>query len=161
MSSDDHTSNRPGAVTRKVLRGFEPDRVAALRTDQGMSRSDLARIAGVSTYTVYRWEKGQATPQVSTLVSAARALDVPIDDLVRVPRDERFPGDWRILRGLMQPELGKLAGVSTMDVSRIERGEITLTDELAHKLAITLGMDVDEYRECYERSRIRPPGVQA
>ncbi|WP_084423784.1 helix-turn-helix domain-containing protein [Rhodococcoides kyotonense] len=149
------------AVSRRVLRGFAPARLTAARESKGMSRADLARKAGVGGATVQQWETGTRSPQVDTLALVAKTLGLSVGHFVDVPRVERFPGDWRVLQGLTQPQLGSLVGISTSMVARIERGEVKLTDENARRLASALQIDVHELIQCYERARDRPAGVPA
>lgn len=155
------SNERNATVSRRVLRGFDPARLTSLRESKGMSRADLARKAGLGGATVQQWETGTRSPQVDTLALVAKTLDVPIGDLVDVPRDRRFPGDWRVLLGLTQPQLGQQVGISTSMIARIERGEVKLTDENARRLATALDIGIDELVRSYERARDRPAGVQA
>ncbi|OZE93542.1 helix-turn-helix domain-containing protein [Rhodococcus sp. 14-2470-1a] len=155
------SNERNATVSRRVLRGFDPARLTSLREQKGMSRADLARKAGLGGATVQQWEAGTRSPQVDTLALVAKTLDLPMSALVEVPRDQRFPGDWRVLLGLTQPQLGQQVGISTSMVARIERGEVKLTDENARRLALALEIDVDELVRSFERARDRPAGVQA
>ncbi|MBY6382579.1 MULTISPECIES: helix-turn-helix domain-containing protein [Rhodococcus] len=158
VSSD---AERNFAVSRRVLRGFDPTRLIQARKDKGMSRADMARLAGLNGATVQRWESGSRSPQVDTLSLVAKALQMSISDFVDVPEGERFPGDWRVLRGLTQPQLGKLAGISTSEVGRIERGEVPLTDASAKALSRQLEISIEELRASHERARNRPAGTPA
>lgn len=155
------SNERNATVSRRVLRGFDPARLTSLRESRGMSRADLARKSGLGGATVQQWESGTRSPQVDTLALVAKTLGLPIGDLVDVPRDQRFPGDWRVLLGLTQPQLGQQVGISTSMIARIERGEVKLTDENARRLATALEIGVDELVRSYERARDRPAGVQA
>lgn len=155
------SNERNATVSRRVLRGFVPARLTSLRESRGMSRADLARKAGLGGATVQQWEAGTRSPQVDTLALVAKTLGLPISDLVDVPRDQRFPGDWRVLLGLTQPQLGQQVGISTSMIARIERGEVKLTDENARRLAAALEIEVEELVASYERARDRPAGVQA
>ena len=89
-------------------------------------------------------------------------LKAPIEQVVKVAREERYPGDWRVLRGITQPELAAAAKIATTTTLRgIERADIALTDLNAATLAELLGIDVAEYRAAYQRARSRPPGTTA
>lgn len=149
------------SVSRRVLRGFEPERMVELRSSRGFSRADLARIADVALQTIHNWEAGTQSPQVDVLMRVVRALDIEMADLIDIPPTHRFPGDWRVLHGLTQPELGAKAGISTSMVGAIERGEARLTNNFATKLAVALGISESELRAAYERARNRPPGMPA
>lgn len=143
------------------MRGFEPERLAAARRAAGISQREIARLARVNADTVRRWELGETSPQVDLLNRTAAALGVTIADLVCIPESDRFPGDWRVLRGMTQPMLGAAAGVTTQIVGSIERGEISLSENMARKIAAALEITEDELRESYERARNRGPGESA
>lgn len=143
------------------MRGFEPERLAAARRAAGVSQREIARLARVNADTVRRWELGETSPQIDLLNRAAAALGVTIADLVHIPENDRFPGDWRVLRGMTQPMLGAAAGVTTQIVGSIERGEISLSENMARKIAAALEITEAELRESYERARNRGPGESA
>ena len=149
------------SMSRRVLRGFDPGKLKEVREARGITRADLARRAQTGVATIQHWESGVRSPQVDTLAQVADALGVAIADLVVVPSEERFPGDWRVLRGLTQPQLGARAGLSTSAVARIERGEIPLPDSVALNLSKALEISVDELRAAYRRTRERPAGTPA
>ena len=81
--------------------------------------------------------------------------------MVDVPMDDRFPGDWRVLRGLTQPQLGKIAGVSTSAIGRIERGEGGLSASTRDSIASALGISPEELAAAFVRARTRPGGDPA
>jgi transcriptional regulator with XRE-family HTH domain len=67
-------------------RGNLGKRVRALRTDRDLSQEALAREAGVSLNLVNKLERGVVTdPHYSTLSGIARALGVPVEELMREP----------------------------------------------------------------------------
>ncbi|WP_236739714.1 helix-turn-helix domain-containing protein [Mycobacteroides abscessus] len=147
-------------MSRRVLRGFTPARFTALRKSK-MSMTDLARITGVAGSTIYAWESGKATPQVDKLAAAMKVLGSPIEDVVLVPRERRFPSDWRVLGGFTQPQLAAAAGIATSTLQTIERGEAILTDERAATLSQLVNTTQDEYRAAWRRARDRPPNTPA
>ena len=148
-------------MSRRVMRGFDPARLEQLRKDSRLSRPELARAAGIGHATLYQWETGATSPQVDLLKRVTDVLGVQISEVVVVPEDERLPGDWRVLAGLLQPQLGKLAKLSTTTVAQVERGQAALTDETARKVSAALGISESVYRAAYERARSRPPGTPA
>lgn len=145
-------------MSRRVTRGFQRSTFRNERVKAGFSQGELARAATVSPSTIHHWEAGTKSPQVDRLAHVARVLGVPIATLVDIPEGERFPGDWRVLAGLTQPELAAVAGVSTSLVARLERGEVTLSDEACERLAPALGITKQQFSEAFERARTRPPG---
>ncbi|WP_241473843.1 helix-turn-helix transcriptional regulator [Mycolicibacterium neoaurum] len=146
-------------MTRRVLRGFDARAFASARKDKGISVSDLSRLADVSQAAIFNWEAGKSTPQVDLLARVMGILGAPIEQVVPIPADERFPGDWRVAQGLTQPELAAAAKIATTTLRGIERADVGLTDANAGKLATLLGISVEQYRAAYERARRRPPGT--
>lgn len=161
MSSDRTGTSRKAAVSRRIMRGFRPDALAELRRQRGLSQGELARLAGVAPGTVNRWESGLATPQVDLLARVANILEIQIEEVVQIPRDERYPGDWRVIRGMTQPVAASKAGIATQVLGSMERGEISLSDNVAERVSRVLGISVEELREAYLRVRNRPAGTSA
>ena len=161
MSTNDNEMRRVLAVSRRVMRGFSPSSLVAARRTAGLSRAELARRAGVGETTIRRWEQSTSSPQVDLLATVVAELGVEIADIVRVPEADRYPGDWRVLKGLTQPQLGMQAGLRTPIVGGIERGEIPLSDVVAEKLAPVLGVSVDELLAAHMRVRHRGPEAPA
>lgn len=60
-----------------------PFRLRELREARGMPRLDLAIKAGLNVNTVYKLERGVATPKLDTLQRLARALGVRPEELHR------------------------------------------------------------------------------
>jgi transcriptional regulator with XRE-family HTH domain len=148
-------------LSRRILRGFNRATLAQARTAAGLSRQDLARLARTGRATIDNWETGRATPQIDVLVRVAEVLHVRVDTLIDIPTDQRYPGDWRILRGLTQPQLATATGLSTTTIGAIERGEVALSDTNADTIAKELNITATTYRQAYERARTRPPGTPA
>ncbi|PZU02800.1 MAG: transcriptional regulator [Gordonia sp. (in: high G+C Gram-positive bacteria)] len=148
-------------MSRRVLRGFDPDQLVELRKRKGWTVTDAARVADVTARTLRNWEAGEVSPQIDLLRRLVSELGGSVSDVVRIPEENRFPGDWRVLRALTQPELGRKAGVSTATIGAVERGEIRLSDAVAKAIAQALDVPVDEYRTSHDRARRRPPGTPA
>lgn len=148
-------------MTRRVMRGFKPALLRSAREARGLGVSDAARLSGINPASLGRWEAGTRSPQVDALRAVLEVLGCTIQDVVDVPKSSRFPGDWRVLRGLTQPQLGKLAGVSTSAIGRIERGEGGLSNSTRDLIAAALEIQPDELTEAFERAQKRPPGEPA
>ena len=146
-------------MTRRVLRGFDPGAFSALRHRAGISVSDLSRLSGVSLSTIHHWEAGRRTPQIDILAAVMAVLKAPIDTVVLIAPDQRYPGDWRVMSGLTQPQLAANAHIATAILQRIERGEYPLSDRNAEALARVLGITTDAYKAAYQRARQRPAGA--
>jgi transcriptional regulator with XRE-family HTH domain len=75
-------------------------RIRELRTDRGMTLTELARTTGLSAGLISQVERGLTDPSLETLRRIARTLDVPLFSLFRepdvesvavvVPRDRRM-----------------------------------------------------------------------
>jgi transcriptional regulator with XRE-family HTH domain len=155
------TKHPAHTVSRRVIRGFSPAALSQARQRAGLSRQDLARLARTGRATIDNWESGRATPQIDVLVRVATVLGLAVDKLVHIPSHQRFPGDWRVLRGFTQPQLAVATGLSTTTIGAIERGEVALTDTNAAAISAALDMTSRTYRQAYERARTRPAGTPA
>ncbi len=56
--------------------------IARLRLDRELTQAELARMAGLSRIAVGKVERGQVMPQARTLETLAKALEVPVRELV-------------------------------------------------------------------------------
>lgn len=148
-------------MSRRIFRGFDPNALRQAREHAEISRKDLARLARTGRATIDNWESGRSTPQIDILVRVADVLKLNIDAFITTPPHERYPGDWRILRGLTQPQLAANVGISTPTLGSIERGEVALSDATATAIAIALNITADTYHQAHERARARPPGTPA
>lgn len=70
------------------LAGFA-QHLRSLREAQGLSVRGLADRVGVSSVTIWKWERGDSKPRPNLLLSLARALDVTPFQL----NEARAPGD--------------------------------------------------------------------
>lgn len=71
----------------QLLKGVNPliqftQNLKQLREAHGLSRQELADMAGISSAAIGYYETGKREPQASTLVSIADALHVSVDDLL-------------------------------------------------------------------------------
>lgn len=159
MNLFDYGQQRRPRMTRR-LRGFNAQAFSEARQRQGLSVSDLSRMAGVSDAAIWKWEAGTSTPLVDLLARVMRILDAPIEQVITIPADERYPGDWRAIKGISQPELAAAAKIPTTTLKGIERGDRNLSDANADKLAALLDITVEQYRAAYQRARQRPAGSE-
>jgi transcriptional regulator with XRE-family HTH domain len=67
--------------------------IAQLREGRGLTQQQMAKLAGVPRATWAHLESGQANPTLAVLNRAAAALQVSIEELIRVPRPavKHFP----------------------------------------------------------------------
>ena len=161
MNLSSYEQRRGPRMTRRVLRGFNAQAFAAARRQKDISVSDLSRLADVSQAAIFNWEAGKSTPSVDLLARVMRILESPIEQVVTIPASERYPGDWRVIKGLTQPELAASAKIATTTLRGIERAAIGLSDANAANLASLLGINVEQYRAAYQRARQRPAGTSA
>ncbi|GAA3129200.1 helix-turn-helix domain-containing protein [Rhodococcus qingshengii] len=157
VSSDGRTN----PMSRNVLRGFDKKAFAVARKAAGMSRGDLARLADTTAATIHNWEIGATSPQIDFLARAAKVLNIEIGDVVVTDPEQRYLSDYRCLVGLTQPQLGKVCGLTTTTITRIERGEIALTDKIAAALTAALGISEAQVKRAYLKAKHRPPGTPA
>jgi transcriptional regulator with XRE-family HTH domain len=108
---------------------------------------------------VHAWEAGRATPQIDLLARIMQILETPISEVVTIDPKERYPGDWRVIKGLTQPQLAAAARIATTTPRGIEGADLALTDANAATLARLLGIGIDEYRAAHQRTRERPAGT--
>ncbi len=64
------------------------EKILIYRKREGMSRKQLAEIAGVTVSTISNYENGVTMPDLHTLSKIAAALDIRIDNLVFTPEEE-------------------------------------------------------------------------
>jgi putative transcriptional regulator len=57
-------------------------KIIALRTEKGMSQSDLARACGKDRQAMEKLENGKVNPTLYTLYEVAEALEVEVRDLM-------------------------------------------------------------------------------
>lgn len=56
-------------------------RIASLRKQQGMNQEEFADVSGKMINTISNIERGLSDPKITTLLSLAEALNVPVDYL--------------------------------------------------------------------------------
>lgn len=57
-------------------------KVILLRKQKGYTQDTFAKEIGVSRQSVYKWEAGQAYPEVEKLVKLGKILEISLDDLL-------------------------------------------------------------------------------
>ena len=60
-------------------------RLKRVRTERGVTLTDLAEVTGISKSTLSRLESGQRRPSLELLLPIAQAHQVPLDELVGAP----------------------------------------------------------------------------
>lgn len=69
-------------VKKEILQKKIGQRIVELRTKQDLSQADLARLCNKDRQTLERLENGKVNPTLFTLFEVAKALDVPLRELV-------------------------------------------------------------------------------
>jgi transcriptional regulator with XRE-family HTH domain len=158
-------------------RGNLGKRVRALRTDRDLSQEALAREAGVSLNLVNKLERSVVTdPHYSTLSGIARALGVPVEELMREPvpldetpqetgpekrlseeaGEERDPDDEvtrrRFYSGLAEARALLLESTAELWDRLLDRGEdnvdtLRLMEHVTTKEVINHALDEEEIKE--------------
>lgn len=66
------------------------ERLKQIRTERKLTQTRIAELLGVSIRVYHRWENGDATPHLDTLVKIAEVLKVSADELLGIEdlRDE-------------------------------------------------------------------------
>ncbi|ADG99470.1 transcriptional regulator, XRE family [Segniliparus rotundus DSM 44985] len=148
-------------MVERAIRGLDLDALVRAREKRRMTRADLARLTGLSTSTIQKWESGATSPNIETLAKAAAALGVPMRRIIKVPTKRRTLADWRRLSGLSRTKLARAAGLTTPALAALERGESQLTDEKADRIAPHLKATHAQLHAAWQRARERPPGTPA
>ena len=60
------------------------ERIIKLRTQKGLSQSDLARACNKDRQAIEKIENGRVNPTLYTLLEISEALQVPLSDLVNI-----------------------------------------------------------------------------
>ena len=75
----------PAGLVRQAIKGEHPIRI--WRKHRGLSMNELARRSGVNAAYLSEIENNKKRGSVSAFVAVARALDVRVDDLVRISEE--------------------------------------------------------------------------
>ena len=57
-------------------------KIRYLRKKQGLSQEQLAKMSGLSRYTIINFESGKRDPRIKDLRKIAKALNVSIEELI-------------------------------------------------------------------------------
>ena len=93
------------AVKGRTIEGFGP-RLARIRKSRGLSQRELARRVGTSKRVLVYYESDGAQPPGAMLPELARALRVPVDELLGLKRfkDTTSPRTARLINRLRRIE---------------------------------------------------------
>jgi transcriptional regulator with XRE-family HTH domain len=96
-------------MSGRTLRSRLGKRVAELRTAAGFSQDELARLSGLSRFGMHLLEAGTRAPRIDSLAKVARALRVPLRDLVDVEQPHKSSAETRIIAVLRSADPKRLA----------------------------------------------------
>ena len=91
---NDQWSERLNMTESNVILKTLGRRIATLRKKQGMNQEEFADVSGKMINTISNIERGLSDPKVTTLLSLAEALNVPVDSLFNddeQPQIEELP----------------------------------------------------------------------
>ncbi|MBE6446088.1 MAG: helix-turn-helix transcriptional regulator [Alphaproteobacteria bacterium] len=74
--------NKRGIMTNKVFLQTLGKRIAVLRKQKRLSQEEFAEVSGKMINTISNVERGLSDPKITTLLSFANALNVPVQDLL-------------------------------------------------------------------------------
>lgn len=57
--------------------------IRAERSRKGLNQADLGDLVGLSAWQVHAIETGRTPPRITTLLAIARALEIPLEALLR------------------------------------------------------------------------------
>lgn len=69
-------------MTKEKIKKLIGQRIVEIRTRLGWSQSDLAREVGKDRQAIEKLENGRVNPTIYSLAEIAKALGVPLKDLV-------------------------------------------------------------------------------
>jgi len=71
-------------VKKEQLQKKIGERIIKLRTQKGLSQSDLARSCNKDRQAIEKIENGRVNPTLYTLLEISEALQIPLSDLVNI-----------------------------------------------------------------------------
>ena len=109
-------------------------RIKELRTENGLTQQELAKILNVSSMSISFYENEQRKPDSEFIIACSRFFDVSTDYLLgktykrRIPREERFGAfskrlkHVRELKGISQRQAAEDLNISPQNLSYYEKG---------------------------------------
>lgn len=109
-------------------------RIKELRTENGLTQQELAKILNVSSMSISFYENEQKKPDSEFIIACSRFFDVSTDYLLgktykrRIPREERFGAfskrlkHVRELKGISQRQAAEDLNISPQNLSYYENG---------------------------------------
>lgn len=132
---------------------FSAENVVAARTAKGWSQGRLAAAMDVSLPSVSAWERGVSAPSPPMFVRLAVALSVDPSELLSIGRHAWTLVEFRVVKGLHQQEVAKIAGISHNKLTAVEAAFERAPGGLFETLSTLYGSSVEEITQAWERTR--------
>nr|DAR23494.1 MAG TPA: helix-turn-helix domain protein [Caudoviricetes sp.] len=91
------------------------------RKKQGLTQTELAEKAGVSTMTIRRYESGDRKPRLEEALKISRVLGLALKDLFYGPEFERFIREIKRQAALLQDGAERRAAMTKEQLNRIRK----------------------------------------
>ena len=88
---ENNVINKRGTMTDNLFLQILGKHIATLRKKQGLSQEKFADISGKMINTISNIERGLTDPKITTLLSFASALNIPIHDLLSNHSSQNMP----------------------------------------------------------------------
>jgi len=130
-----------------------PQKLRMLREAKGLTKSQLAKRAGLGASSIFYYEEGKHIPGPKNAKKLAKALGVSMQNLLPNPSLPKLSKEellklsigkriyfLRLQNGLTKVQLAKKVGLSPALLSRYEQGKSIPAPSIAEKLAKALGV---------------------
>lgn len=108
------------------------------RKDKNLSRKELANEIGCSVYAIEKYEQGQRTPNINTLMAIGKALDVTYTDLIEGKERKRL----KVTVKLTETDIVENIIRMLKQVALDERIDKNIRDEYLADLSEQIGFDI-------------------
>ena len=149
---DTAESGEAGRVPRGGTAGFSPAALRKALDRHDLTIEDFADDLGISRQAVSSWLAGTTTPSPTSLVRAARALEMTPADLTPGIEANLYVADLRVRTGLTQTAAARQLGISQSALSAIERGRKPPDLDIVTKMVAAFSVDEEFVVEAWERT---------
>lgn len=132
--------------------GFSPAALRNALDRHNLTIEDFADEIGISRQAVSSWLAGVTTPSPTSLVRAARSLELTPADLTPGISANLYVGDLRVRTGLTQTATAEQLGISQSALSEIERGRRQPDPNVVASMARLYSVDEESIVEAWERT---------
>lgn len=133
----------PSSLVGSTRSALQPNSIREIRKRLGLTLDQLGKAVGLNFTTIAKVENSQRRASERMLKAIAEALNVTVDDLLRIPAGHANPAmrNARVAKGLKQADVAKAIGLDTASISRMERGLQRPSTIHAEQIAEMLGID--------------------